>query len=285
MLHSYLEHPLLFGYRQFLRSRMVERSKRLRGLRKNAESFGRGLVTLSIDGLKLRLDLSRGTQKKIFWSHEEYEPALQWTIRELLPEDAVMIDCGANAGLFGFLALTRPRTQVVFIEPHPRLAEQLRENIALNRLEDRASVVECAASDQAGTSHLIQAIAEQDGSHSLQRNKYSDPEAEALPVQLRRLDEILKDMPRIDLLKVDAEFHDFEVLQGLGDRIKDIKLIYIEMSYDQFDPCFEYLSSRGYRPYGTLKATRKKLSNTPTLIQTFNGNSRKRDLLWSRTAL
>ena len=146
-------------------------------------------------------------------------------------------------------------------------------------------MVECAASDHDGTSLLIQATADQDGSHSLYQNKYSDPQAESLPVTLRRLDDILSGMPRVDLLKVDAEFHDLQVLQGLGDRLGEIELIYVEMSHDQFEPCFELLSRKGYKPHGTSKAKRRDLRRNPKLIHPFDRDSRRRDLLWSRRDL
>ena len=280
----------LLCHRRLLHSGLSQRSKALRRfLQRRADRVEVGSVTMSLDGgLRLRLDLSLGNQRSIFWAHDEYEPALQWILRELLPESGLMIDCGANAGLFGFLALARPQTRVIFIEPHPRLAAQLRQNVALNRLENRASIVECAASDSEGKGELIQAIPSQDGSHSLHSNKYSDAGATTIAVRLRRLDDILKDIGHIDLLKIDAEFHDLQVIEGLGDFFgpQRIGMVYVEMSYDQFEPCFEKLSAAGYTPFGTRKLRQEMRRGRtaeqllPYLFERFGETSRRRDLLW-----
>jgi FkbM family methyltransferase len=282
---SRIRSALLRGLRRLLRSPVSECSTTLRGLLvRRSESIDRGWVTLPLArGVRVRLDLSRGNQRRIFWTHEEYEPALQWVLRELLPEDGTLVDCGANAGLMGFLALARPATRVVFVEPHPRLASQLRQNVARNGLGDRAFVVECAASDREGTAVLHPSTAEQDGSHALQPNKYSDPTAAALPVRLHRLDRILDEhgLSHVDLLKVDAEHHDREVLEGLGDRLRPerIDMLYVEMAGDQFAPIFTRLAEAGYVPFGTSKAKRK-LHGAGLLLHPYRDDSRRRDLLW-----
>ncbi len=289
---SALRRPLLRGYRRLLRSRASERSQTLRRfLLRRSERIDRGWVTLPLARrVRLRLDLSRGNQRRIFWAHEGYEPALQWALRELLPEDSSVVDCGANAGLMGFLALARAAARVVFVEPHPRLAAQLRRNVALNGLGGRASVVECAASRSAGDAVLHPSTADQDGSHALEPNKYSDPQAALLPVRLRRLDRILEEqqLAHVDLLKVDAEYHDREVLEGLGDwlRPERVEMLYVEMTGDQFAPVFAMLSAAGYVPFGTSKPKKELLAQALSaqgaglLFHPYREDSRRRDVFW-----
>jgi FkbM family methyltransferase len=291
---SALRVPLLRGYRRLLRSTAAQRSGTLRAmLVRRSERVDHGWVTLPLArSVRLRLDLGRGNQRRIFWSHEDYEPALQWILRELLPDGATMVDCGANAGLMGFLALAGSAGRVVFVEPHPRLAAQLRDNVERNGLGARASVVECAASDRAGPGVLYPSTAEQDGSHALTPNKYSDPAADALTVRRRRLDEILAEhgLGRVDLLKIDAEHHDREVLSGLGDWLapERIEMIYVEMSGAQFEPVFELLAAAGYVPFGTSKLKKKQRGPRAAagahLLHPYRDDSRRRDLLWCAPA-
>jgi hypothetical protein len=82
-------------------------------------------------GLKLRLDLSKKNQAGIFWYDGDAEVALSWAIRELVPVGGVFIDCGANCGLMGLLACQCRQAQVIFIEPHPRLARSIEANPGL----------------------------------------------------------------------------------------------------------------------------------------------------------
>ena len=79
-------------------------------------------------GLKLRLDLSKKAQAGIFWYDGDADVALSWAIRELVPVGGVFIDCGANCGLMGLLACQCRQAQVIFIEPHPRLARSIEAN-------------------------------------------------------------------------------------------------------------------------------------------------------------
>ena len=56
------------------------------------------------------------------------------------PSDRVVIDAGANIGLFACYATRRsPAARVVCIEPFPATYERLRETIRANRLDDRVT--------------------------------------------------------------------------------------------------------------------------------------------------
>ena len=68
----------------------------------------------------MALDLTKSNQRGLFWFHEMTEPGLQWAIRTLLPVGGTMVDCGANAGFMGLLALHYRSARVFFIEAHPR---------------------------------------------------------------------------------------------------------------------------------------------------------------------
>ncbi len=199
-------------------------------------------------GLKMKLDLSKSNQESIYWFFEELEPSLQWAIKTLLPAGGTFVDCGANAGLMGLLAIHHGASRVLFIEPVPRLAQTIRDNLDLNGFDKKGMVFEVAVSDQNGEVDLY-LHETNDGAHSIHRNgKYF------CKVKTQRLDEILKNasLDKISFLKVDTEEHDLCTLVGLGDYLNPnfIPLAYVE----GFNPDIRKLmSDRGYSPFQSIK--------------------------------
>lgn len=49
-----------------------------------------------------------------------------------------------------------------------------------------------------------------------------------IEVPTTRIDTLLKDEPNIDVVKIDTEGYTWQVLQGFGDRLKDVKLFHLE---------------------------------------------------------
>jgi FkbM family methyltransferase len=208
------------------------------------------------NGLRLELDLASVVQQAIFWLDGDYDLPLQWVIRELLPLGTACVDCGANCGYIGLLARRFREAPVWFVEPHPRLAGEIRRNVALNGWDRDCTVVEAAASDGAGEVTLFEHPS-MDGSHSLlpdwERPSAAGP---VLEIKVRRgtLPDLLGDSPKLEhigLLKVDAEGHDFTVLQGLGDWLnpKRIGMIHLELGA-QRAAGYQLLERAGYAGFG-----------------------------------
>jgi FkbM family methyltransferase len=195
--------------------------------------------------LQLKNDRRQFSQDRVFWFHEEYEPSLQWALRHLVPIGGRMIDVGANAGLMGFTAWYHRNAEVIFVEPHPRLAEQLQANIDLNRA--KATVIHAAANETDGEQLFWEHPDNDAGHHLLEENQ--DPgQARTFTIITRRLDSILRErsIGKIDFLKCDTEGHDLKVLLGLGDFLTPQKLpfLYVEGKSPEI---IALLKGRGYR--------------------------------------
>ena len=189
-------------------------------------------------GLKLELDLDRVVQHTIFWYDGDMEPQLSWAVREFLPIGGTLIDCG----YVGLEARLHKHARILFVEPHPELAEVIRRNVQLNGWEDSCQVIEAAASDQAGTTSLF-ICQEYDGSHSLLSDWWPHQgEAQQVEVKLVTLRELMNSnaaFAKVDFLKIDTEGHDFSVLKGLGELLTPdrIPMLYTELGREREAAC------------------------------------------------
>ena len=150
-----------------------------------------------------------------------YEPQETQIAARLVRRGMTVFDVGANWGYFTLLAahLTGPAGCVVAIEPHPRLAMMLAENVRLNHLVQ----VEChaiAAGRSHGTAALI-GIDEADGNWGLSRVATDRPSAR-LVCDVRRVDDLVEDrsLCRVDLIKIDVEGSEADVLIGMSDGLR-----------------------------------------------------------------
>jgi FkbM family methyltransferase len=201
--------------------------------------------------LKLKNDRKQFSQDRVFWFHEEYEPSLQWALQNLIPIGGRMLDVGANAGLMGFTAWYHRQAQVLFVEPHPRLAEQLQANIDLNHAS--ATVINAAANDEDGEQVFWEHPENDAGHHLLEKDQEADA-AQTFTIPTRRLDGILRErgIERIDFLKSDTEGHDLQVLLGLGNFLTPEKLVFLYVE-GKTTEIYELLTGRGYRCFQSRK--------------------------------
>ncbi len=215
-------------------------------------------------GLKLSLDMTKGNQNAIFWHDGDVDVRLYWAVRELLPVGGTFIDCGANCGLMGLLARQYRQANVIFFEPHPRLAETIRTNIQLNSFDPGCEVVEAAVSDAAGELTFYE-HSTSDGSHSVHQDW-----GQELPGAMNALGKVpcvtLQDfiekrkLAKIDFLKIDTEGNDYAVLKGMGEYLRPafVDIVYVEMSREQA-AMSQLLASRGYVGFPGVERPRQEI--------------------------
>jgi len=203
-------------------------------------------------GLRLHLDMSKGNQNAIFWHDGDVDIIQYWVIRELVPMGGLFVDCGANCGLMGLLARQYRRAQVIFIEPHPRLAKSIATNIQLNDFASSCELIEAAISNTSGEIAFYE-DPKNDGSHAIQPDFRREKDFISLgKVRCLTLQEIIevRALKQIHFLKIDTEGNDLPVLQGLGEHLQPsrVELLYVEMAKDRHIIC-DLMRSRGYTAF------------------------------------
>jgi FkbM family methyltransferase len=153
-----------------------------------------------------KLDTDFG--QAIYHSHQ-YEEHVRAAVREHLHEGGVAVDVGANVGAVAFLMATivGPGGRVHAIEPNPDNLQLLYRGIVLNGFTN-IDVLPYAASNQHAVFSLV------GGTSNTHLTSPRDPVSGGYYAQSVVLDDVLGDLPRLDLLKIDIEGHEPLALQG-----------------------------------------------------------------------
>jgi FkbM family methyltransferase len=182
-----------------------------------------------------------------------YEQELSQRLTHAARRGGLMVDVGANLGYFSVLWLAlKPENRCISIEASPRNIPLLKQNIQANSMEERCQIEECAA----GRAEEVLSFELGPESQSGWGGLTLGGGRSAVQVPVRRLDEIVPDDRKVDVLKVDVEGADTWVLLGAERllRRKQIKTIFYEqnkprmkeLGIDESD-AQRFLQSVGYR--------------------------------------
>jgi FkbM family methyltransferase len=136
------------------------------------------------------------------------------------------------------------RARVVALEPNPDQVKVIEKNYP------EIEVMKVAASNQKGEAPFIVYGGDEGavGSSSLNlRWKEDDLEGHIITVPIDRLENLIGD-EKIDIMKIDCEGHSMEVIEGLGDKLKQVKVYHIETEKwtDSNIKVRAYMMSHGY---------------------------------------
>lgn len=177
-------------------------------------------------------------------SHEP-EVAL---VSQLLPSGGVAVDVGANEGLWVY-HFQKIASEVIAFEPSCALANNLQRKSA-----DNVRVERIALSNEPGTAKLRfpqkqRAWGTIEATNRLHR---TDRKVISQSVDVRTLDSY--ELPRVDLIKIDVEGHEFSVLEGAGETLERCRpAIIVEVEEDHNPGSVanvrRFLENRGYHGF------------------------------------
>jgi FkbM family methyltransferase len=130
----------------------------------------------------------------------------------------IVLDCGANIGVFTKKALSRGASLVVAIEPAPRTLEALRRNFEEEIKSGRVIVYPKGVWDRDAELELALDTINQ-AANSLIMGKEDAPK---IRVPLTTIDEIVAELklPRVDFIKMDIEGAEKRAIQGASHTIQ-----------------------------------------------------------------
>ncbi len=178
-------------------------------------------------------------------------------IQALIGSGDTVVEVGASIGAHTVPLAKKvgPKGRVVAIEPQPVIAQALAANVALNSLEN-VSVLNRACGAGLGARWLPAMNYFGGAFHHSSRVALAEEAAEgSQPVELVSLSELLPDVPRMALLRVEVSGMELAVLQGAS-RWLDAEpapaagrpIIYVANPVLEHSPALiEYLTAAGYR--------------------------------------
>ena len=152
----------------------------------------------------------------------EFEPPMPLVFFQLARRArGLVIDIGANTGLYAFIAASAARrNRVIAFEPEQNSLDILRRNIKLNRFGWRIQVAPVALSNRIGQSNLYIPARTHglvETSSSLE-SSFKPAHSEVISIPTTTLDAFLSGFfwrrSRVALIKIDVEGHETSVLEG-----------------------------------------------------------------------
>jgi FkbM family methyltransferase len=140
-----------------------------------------------------------------------------------LRSSPTIIDCGANIGLVSLAYINAyPKANIHAIEPASDNFELLRKNLGGN---DGIRIIRAAVSNQSGTGQLVLSK-RSPSSHSMSEAAIRH-QGKRERIDLITLKDYLdrNNIEKVDLLKLDIEGAEMDAIEGLGKRIRDVRVI------------------------------------------------------------
>ncbi|HOK44656.1 MAG TPA: FkbM family methyltransferase [Bryobacteraceae bacterium] len=134
----------------------------------------------------------------------------------------IVLDCGANVGVYTKKALASGAELVVAIEPSPENLECLRRNLAVEIASRKVIIVEKGVWDKDDVLTL-HSNPHNSGAHSLHPLEGFD--IKQVQVPLTTIDKLVTDLglPRVDFIKMDIEGAEKQAILGARETIKEFK--------------------------------------------------------------
>ena len=198
--------------------------------------------------LPFKLDISdelSAWRSKTFYSKEP--ETLKWLefFAVINHNYEILIDVGANIGIYTLYWLHFPNTRAIAIEPFDENIRLLSKNIRMNNFMTRVDIISKPLSSQntLGWS-TINDIRPGESDYKLSLNNNLN-QSNSIKVETLTLDSILGGKKEKYILKIDTDGTDFDILKGAELALKDGKIVSILIESSEEDQGFieSYLKS------------------------------------------
>ena len=211
------------------------------------------------DGINYKVDLTEGIDFSIFL-FGNFQHYITQNRYFSLPDDAIVFDIGANIGSMAFkFAQLAQKGCVYAFEPTNYAFNKFKINLALNpELSRRIVPLQLFVSDHSEIKHKIKAYSSWriDGKYTNAHPLHGGIIKSAESVVAVTIDDFCREreIPRIDLIKIDTDGFEYFILRGakkslgkfLPYIIFEIGIYVMEERGISFEQYYDYLSSLGY---------------------------------------
>jgi FkbM family methyltransferase len=153
------------------------------------------------------------------------------------------LDVGANHGYYTLIMADAagPEGHVVPVEPTPRLADLLRQTLDVNGFP-AVTVAPVAACDRDG--ETLQLVIPPRRSMNARLSQQAGPTDAVVEVKSVTIDELTREWPRVDLIKIDVEGAEESVWQGMQRTIADNPglVVILEFNVDRYSDARGFLA-------------------------------------------
>ena len=145
----------------------------------------------------------------------DLERGTRYLIQNFLKPNDVFVDIGANLGMHTLAAARamQGKGRIIAFEPFEPTQRLLAKSIWMNGFADMTEIHQAAVSNRAGLQTLF--LGASSGHHSLfPLTTPSSLAPQPVEVALVRLDDVLSDSTKVDLIKIDVEGAELDVLES-----------------------------------------------------------------------
>jgi len=213
---------------------------------------------------RLKANLANPEHQYLYFYGTHDERYIVTKLLKIIKPGDICWDIGANIGFYTCLLASRVEDSgaVIAFEPASRTCGYLHENVSLNQFTN-VTVVNKGLGNRQEHRHLHYSEAGlAEGTASL---KYTDGRAASERVTLDTIDNLLRELPTPDFLKIDVEGYQLEVLRGGKHCLKThAPLLMVELkdvgetNRTDFSEIERYIVSLGYRLYEIGKYSLKR---------------------------
>jgi FkbM family methyltransferase len=165
-----------------------------------------------------------------------------WLLQSLLRPGDVLLDVGANYGLYSLLAASLGG-RAVAIEPQPRVASCLRSSVAANGFD--VQVIESFAGDSCDSVAFFSPVSGSGTASADESRAAASGSVQRIEVPRVTIDSL--NLPRVDLMKIDVEGFEPAVIRGAVETIRRFTpAIWFEVNTPETR---ELLESLGYSDF------------------------------------
>jgi len=163
-----------------------------------------------------------------------WEPAVTKLYLDLLKEDSIILDIGANVGYFSIIGARKSRKGKVYgFEPIEHTFKLFRDSTYANSFHKIITPLKLAVSDKEGYLNMANKYFMNGGNAIYDKDDIGDRVIEE--VKSTTIDRFcnLAGVSKVDIIKIDVEGHEDKAYEGMKETIKnnDLKII---MEFSQF---------------------------------------------------